>query len=508
MTTGPAVAAVVDEVLAKAGPRRTVKLAEAESKTLGARVTHQVAGRITPSRPEWLWKNWLLLRALNLLTGRQGSGKTTFVAHVIAALTTEIPLPGDTGRKPITCGFMSLEEPPDRVVARLHAAGADLDRVHVLGDVEDHNDDGNPYRRRWSLPRDVSILGRLIEELEMELVVIDGLGYSIAGDSHNYAVVGSALAALAGEAERSGAAVLGLVHPPKGAADPVTAAIGSTAWTAIPRISIVLGVDPNDESGQRRVMRVAKTNYKEPESGLQFVIGDDPDYECGFVTGLRADDTAAEDIVGAPVSREEKGERAEAREILRSLLADGPMDRAEVIEASGIGEYTLKRARKDIGVKAAPRRNTLGRVVGWTWSLPADQRNNTRGATASCSPGSCGHTQDKHAVSVPEEQDSESGRLDLDSGLKAVPGTRRDNAGTAPEPVALSHDQRFDLIVEKLRTVEPKSTVDAEVRIVTKAVRERNHYSGPLKADLFHPAELDRLEAILDQRSCREEVAL
>jgi energy-coupling factor transporter ATP-binding protein EcfA2 len=308
---------IVDEALEKARPRRVL------AEVVSARVTHQQAARITPSKPEWLWTGWLLLRALNLLTGRQGSGKTTFVAHLVAALTAGIPLPGDIGREPMTCAVLSLEEPPDRVVARLHAAGADLERVEVLGDVEDHDEDGNAYRRRWSLPRDISILGKVIEELAIQLVVIDGLGYSIAGDSHNYAVVGSALAALAGEAERSGAAILGLVHPPKGASDPVTAAIGSTAWTAIPRISIVLGVDPNDESGQRRLARVGKTNYKEPANGLQFRIGDDQEFECGYVTALYEDNTAAEDIVGAPVSLEEKGERAEAREVLWSLLADG-----------------------------------------------------------------------------------------------------------------------------------------------------------------------------------------
>src|ERR1035437_5639100 len=104
--------------------------------TVGARVTHQQAARITPSRPEWLWNGWLLLRALNLLTGRQGSGKTTFVAHLVATLTAGIPPPGHITREPITCAILSLEEPPDRVVARLHAAGADLERVHVLGDVE------------------------------------------------------------------------------------------------------------------------------------------------------------------------------------------------------------------------------------------------------------------------------------------------------------------------------------------------------------------------------------
>ncbi len=402
------------------GSAHVVKLAKVDP-TLGATVTHQQAASIKPSKPEWLWPGWLLLRALNLLTGRQGAGKTTFVAHLVAALTTGIPLPGDIGRDPITCAILSLEEPPDRVVARLYAAGANLKRVHVLGDVEDHDDEGNLYRRRWSLPRDVSILGKVIEELAIQLVVIDGLGYSIVGDSHNYSIVGSALAALAGEAERTGAAILGLVHPPKGASDPVTAAIGSTAWTAIPRISIVLGVDPNDESGARRLVRVAKTNYREPDAGLQFRIGDDPEFECGYVTALYRDDTAAEVIVGAPVSIEEKGERAEARDVLRTLLAEGPMDADEAIRASGINAASLKRPRKDLGVIAEARRNMLGHVVGWTWRLPEAQRYNPEEQPAllaeSCSPGSSGHTQDLYLSFTPEEQGGVSVPLDFGASL-------------------------------------------------------------------------------------------
>jgi hypothetical protein len=164
-------------------------------------------------------------------------------------------------------------------------------------------------------------------------------------------------------------------------------------------------------------VRVAKTNYKEPAGGLQFTIGDDPEFECGYVVGLSGNDTAAEDIVGAPVSQEEKGERAEAREALRSLLADGPMDSADVVRASGVNPASLKRARKDIGVIAEARRNGRGRVVGWTWSLPEDQRSDTRGAISSCTPGTSGHTQVIQTVSVPEEQDSESGTPGLFGAL-------------------------------------------------------------------------------------------
>jgi hypothetical protein len=197
----------------------------------GPRLLTRPASSVTPSKPEWVVEGWVLRRALNLVVGRQGAGKTTWAAYLVACITTEQTFPGDAERGPMTAAVLSLEEPDDRVVARLRAANSDLERVHLFGDVDDLDDEGNHYRRRWQLPKDIAVLGQAIIELGIDVVIVDGLGYSIVGDSHNYSVVGSALAALAGEAERTNVAIVGLVHPPKGVSDPVTAAIGSTAWT-------------------------------------------------------------------------------------------------------------------------------------------------------------------------------------------------------------------------------------------------------------------------------------
>jgi hypothetical protein len=52
------------------------------------------------------------------------------------------------------------------------------------------------------LPKDCGLLETYIEENKIRLLIVDGLGYSITGDSHNYAVIGSALSALANLAQR------------------------------------------------------------------------------------------------------------------------------------------------------------------------------------------------------------------------------------------------------------------------------------------------------------------
>lgn len=376
------------------------------------RLLTKPAGEVEPSKPEWLVEGWFLRRALNLIVGRQGAGKTTFAAFVVSCVTTGRKFPGDEDqREPMMAAVLSLEEPDDRVVARLKAAGADLDRVTLFGDVEDIDTDGRPFRRRWELPRDISVLGDAIVQMAIDVVVIDGLGYSISGDSHNYSVVGSALAALSAQADLTGAAIVGLVHPPKGASDPVTAAIGSTAWTAIPRVSIVLGIDPDDPA--KRQVTVAKSNYRMPDSGLSFIIRSDDELEVGYVASPRISHVSAEDIMAATATNEERGERAEARDFLRQVLADGPMDANEVTRVSPHSERTLKRARGDIGVLSEPRRNDKGKVTGWTWRLPVDQGANTRGPLPDGgSSGHSGHTQDLYLSFIPEGQESESGPLD------------------------------------------------------------------------------------------------
>jgi hypothetical protein len=197
------------------------------------------------------------------------------------------------------------------------------------------------------------------------------LGYSVSGDSHNYGNVGSALATLSGVAERTGTAILGLTHPPKGSSDPVTAAIGSTAWTAIPRIVLVLGLDPEDETGERRAVRVSKTNFREPDSGLSFEIADDETHECGFVNCVAPSTASAESLVARSEGSEVRSERAAIAELIAQWCADGPVFVDEVarrVRDAGyeVSAKTVQRAAKRAGANAVPPVSAGGK---WSYRL-------------------------------------------------------------------------------------------------------------------------------------------
>ena len=345
-----------------------------EEPAVGPVLTARSAADIEPARPSWIWERWMAEGNLHLLVGRQGHGKSTFVSWVVGNVSTGRAFPGlAASPSAAKCAILSLEEPADRLVARLIATGANLGQVLIIGDVDDVDDEGRHQHRPWGLPADCSILEELLRSEQIGLVVVDGLGYTVNGDSHNYGVVGAALSALASVAERTGCAVLGLTHPPKGSSDPATVAIGSTAWTAVARVVWLLGIDPDDETQTRRVVQVSKSNFRMPDAGLSFTIGDDEQYEVGFVTAIRPSNVTAEAIAAASVPADEKSEREEARDTVRSILKDGPMETSELLKltrSAGVADRTVVRARRDLGVIATPVHDGK-KITAWKLSLPS-----------------------------------------------------------------------------------------------------------------------------------------
>jgi len=410
----------IDTIIAENKP---VKKSPGKSgaKADSRRLTRQQADKISPSRPEWLWPRWVVAGNLHLLVGRQGCGKTTFATWLVAQLSTGRAWPGESDkRKPIRCAILSLEEPQDRVRARLSAAGADLSQVTVCGLV---TDDGNPGGRPWRLPADCDLLQDVIAEEGIGCFVIDGLGHSVSGDSHNYANVGSALSALSTVASETGCAILGLTHPPKGASEAATAAIGSTAWTAIPRIVWVLGPDPTDPGGERRVARPSKSNYQYPATGLSFVIENDETWEAGRIARLEASEVAADEIT-APPERPSDGDRSksdEAEAFLIGQLSDGPVLAKEckaLADESGIAVRTLERARKKLGVES----KMIGPREAWIWTLPEGVPQSRQGVaepvgeTAHGETGDTGLEQVIHSLDDPCEAQSRHRSLAGETG--------------------------------------------------------------------------------------------
>jgi hypothetical protein len=213
-------------------------------------------------------------------------------------------------------------------------------------------------------------------EREAGLVVVDPLMAHLGGmiNSWKDQMIRQALAPLHAMAEETGAAVLVVAHLNKGqGTDPLQRLGGSIGIPAAARSVLLLGRDPDDPDGNRRVLAHAKSNLGPLSPSLAFALEGvrvtDTGIEAGLIREVGTSPHRAEDLLS--IERRERGARlAEATAFLDGELREGrPRLVKELIERakhSGITEQTLKRARQKLGVES--RKLDFDR--GWTWSLP------------------------------------------------------------------------------------------------------------------------------------------
>jgi AAA domain len=332
------------------------------------------ASAIAPERVSWVWPTWIPAGRLALISGRPSDGKSTLCLDLIARLTTGSPLPDGFRPERITCGVLSAEDDAaDTLVPRLHAAGADLDRVLIVGALRDHEG----LERPWMLPDNVLSLEELVRREEITLVVVDPLAAFTSSriDGHRDSDVRRMLVALASMAERTRCAVIAVRHFRKGgASDARDAGGGSVAYTAASRIEIIVGADPHDPSG--RVMAVGKSNLAAYPASLAFRLVADDQWDCARIRWDGATSVTAAQLTSEPPTAEARSELDDAVTFLTEALSDGPQPAATLkrqSEAAGISYRTLRRAKDKLDLRS----RKTGTGGAWMWStkvpIPAEQ---------------------------------------------------------------------------------------------------------------------------------------
>jgi hypothetical protein len=323
--------------------------------------------RLTPASDiplktaRWLWDTRIPLGEITLMPGREGIGKSLALAWLTARVTRG-QLPGIYRGQPRAVIYAATEDSWSHTIGpRLHAAGADLDKVFradVLADASITS---------LTLPSDI---GELFTEAERHGVVLLACDpilslISAAIDDFRDRSLRTALEPLHAAAERAGCAVVGLAHFNKsGGTDPLNLITGSRAWSAVCRAVLAMARDTAADDGSC-VITLDKCNLGPiaPEvPSLRYVIepAEVPTPEgpasVGVLVFKGETDRHVRDILAETTADPaERAERDEAADWLTGYLADqgGEAASKDVLKAAkteGFSTRTLHRARERAGV--------------------------------------------------------------------------------------------------------------------------------------------------------------
>ena len=215
-----------------------------------AELLSRSAAAITPEKIEWLWPGRLARGKHTCIAGEPGTGKSQLSIAIIAIVTTTEGLwPCDEGPSPLIGNVIILsaeDGAADTIVPRLLAAGAHMERVHIVSAVRNP---GGKGQRSFNLQSDIELLERKIAEIgDVALIIIDPVSsYLGKTDSHKNSEVRGVLEPLSNMAERCRVAVLTITHFSKTGAANTTKAlhrfIGSIAFTGAPRAAFAVVED-------------------------------------------------------------------------------------------------------------------------------------------------------------------------------------------------------------------------------------------------------------------------
>lgn len=203
--------------------------------------------RLTPASSfrirgvKWVWENRMPVGALTLIPGREGVGKSTFLAWMAAAVTRG-ELPGMHFGVPKSVLYSASEDAWEYTIApRMLAAGADMDRVFRIDAALEGDGYGGVL-----LPRDCRELVPVSRDVDAGVLLCDPI-ISLVDERLNTfksKELRSALEPLTAAAEEAEIGIGALVHFNKGQGTDVGTLIsGARAWVEVARAVVAIGRD-------------------------------------------------------------------------------------------------------------------------------------------------------------------------------------------------------------------------------------------------------------------------
>jgi putative DNA primase/helicase len=345
------------------------------------------ASDVVPRALDWLWLGHLLRGSLELLTGLPGEGKSQIQCSIVASATTGSAWPDGTNGAPRGNVIMLTAEDclDQTLVPRLIAAGAELNRVHILKKIRRDSKD-----RMFLLGEDLEMLAKIIADVgDVTLVTLDPITAYMGGklDSHKTTDVRNQLGPLAELAERLDVAFSAITHPAKNAGSrSLDHFIGSQAFIAAARIGhlCVEEVEENEHGKRQPTGRRLFTNPKNnphtkmPTIAYRVVSADGgTDRNTGAVISVsriaweETINMTADEALAAAAPRKDK-DSGGPTVFLQDMLTNGPVPVKTIeerAEARGFSKDQLDRAKKKMGVVAF-REGGVGKEGRWFWALP------------------------------------------------------------------------------------------------------------------------------------------
>lgn len=301
------------------------------------------ANEIKPKPIDWLWDGWLARGKLEVLSGIAGTGKTTLAISLAATVSIGGKFPDGT-RSPIGSVLIwsGEDSAKDTLVPRFMAAGADLSKIHFIGDVK-HGD----QMRSFDPAIDIAALNNAAAKIDnISLLIVDPIVNAVAGDSHKNGEVRRALQPLVEFGEKLNCAVLGVTHFSKGTGgkEPLERVTGSLAFGALPRIVLATGKITEDETS-RRIFCRAKSNIGKDDGGFEYSLNQKeidgyPGLFSSYILWGDSVEGSARDLLAEPDNRETGDDNnsalEDAKNFLLELLKDGSLLQKQ-IEADARG---------------------------------------------------------------------------------------------------------------------------------------------------------------------------
>lgn len=300
--------------------------------------------------PGWLWPGYVPAAGVTVIDAEDGTSALAVALDVAARIAQGGTLPDGQQQHRQARTVLALASPQNaqRMTELLTVSGPGADRIEVAEVLG-----GRGGQRGIRLPGDADRLEQLLRERAPDLVVLDLMSlcpYRMP--------VGRALRSLADVAARLGTAVLAVREASKRAGWMAAYRAQEAAQPAMAAAVhlVVAGAD-----GALALVPV-HTRHWTVMGGLQFQApGHRP-----VVWNSRFPHGSGQALAWADVRRRRPAS-TNARDLLCSLLAAGPVPTREVLAAAvaaGLAPRTVQRARQQLGVVASKT------ARGWVLSLP------------------------------------------------------------------------------------------------------------------------------------------